>query len=424
LRRFYWACGFALVGVGLLFPWFDPVTTPRFNALNFPFAQPAYLWPRHFVFISYGSAALVIAALAFAAWWTERGVAVFCAGALLLLGGMTFFLQVTSWEPTWLKAALDGGQDFQHCYHAEMVSTLPNAVVFSPARGLLAPVEALADRFSAGTSAVGAGWIIFMFGALWICAAGAYQTKDFARLRFVLPAFAFFGLLLGALQVWRPIVAERYLASSRISETRGAFADAEKDVRRAMAIDEWQRVRPPSFVQLGILYKKMGLPDRPETFFSHAVDLEARGLVPEALFEYTRAANGGDPGLRRVALIEKGRLASHYASTLYKKGVPGEACRYWLVSIEANPQAINGSFGAARAFHDMAEYWIAIKYFEQIFTKTSQPCLIADIANDLGDCWYKLGHSDKARNYYMASRKWHDRVNYRALKTLTESDYK
>jgi len=51
-------------------------------------------------------------------------------------------------------------------------------------------------------------------------------------------------------------------------------------VRRAMAIDEWQRLRPASYVQLGTLYKKMGLADRPETFFSRAVDLQARGLVP------------------------------------------------------------------------------------------------------------------------------------------------
>src|SRR5207237_10719554 len=106
-----------------------------------------------------------------------EGVAVFLSVSLLLLGGMTFFLQITSWEPTWLKAALDGGDDFQHCYHVEVASSLPNAVVFSPARGLLAPVEALADRFSAGVASVGGGWIIFMFGAVWICAAGAHQIQ-------------------------------------------------------------------------------------------------------------------------------------------------------------------------------------------------------------------------------------------------------
>jgi tetratricopeptide (TPR) repeat protein len=424
MRINYWPLGFAVVAIGLVFPWFDPVTTPRFNALNFPFAHAAYLWPRHFVFFSYGSAAIVTAVLGFVAWWTRKGVAVFCAGALLLLGGLTFFFQITAWEPTWLKAALDGGQDFQHCYHMEVISSIPNAVVFSPARGLLAPVEALADRFSAGAASVGAGWIIFMFGALWICAAGVQQTDDWSRLRFVLPAVVALAVVVGAVQLWRPIVAERYLASSQISETRGAFADAEKDVRRAMSVDEWQRVRPTSFVQLGSLYEKMGLANRPEVFFSRAVDLQARGLIPEALFEYGRAANEGDLQLRRVALIEKARLAARYAGTLYKQGVIGEACRYWLISAEANPEAVNGFFGAARSYHDMADYSVAIKYFEQIFTKTSQPCLIADIANDLGDCWYRLGDSDTARKYYMISRKWHDRVNFRALKTLTESYYR
>ena len=424
MRTNYWPLGFALVALGLLLPWFDPVTTPRFNALNFPFAHSAYLWPPHFVFFSYGSAAMAAAALGFAAWWNEKGLAVFCAGALLFLAGLTFFFQITSWEPTWLKAALDGGQDFQHCYHLEVAYSIPNAVIHSPARGLFLPVEALADRFSAGAASVGAGWIIFMIGAIWICAAGIHQTKDWASLKSVLPAFAVLTVLIGALQLWRPIAAERYLASSQISETRGAFTDAEKDVRRAMAIDEWQRLQPACLVQLGTLYQKMGSPNRPETFFSRAVSLQSRGLIPEALFEYSRAADGGNPQVRRVALVEKARLAAQYAGTLYKEGVIGEACRYWLKSIDADPDRINGFLGAGRAFRDMADYSSAIKYFEPIFKKTSQPNLLADIESELGDCWYRFGHPDMARKYYVASRKREDRANFRALKTLTESYYK
>src|SRR5206468_3259930 len=126
----------------------------------------------------------------------------------------------------------------------------------------------------------------------------------------------------------------------------------------------------------------------------------------------------------RVALLEKARLASRYAATLYKQGGIGEACRYWLVSIEAAPDKLNGFFGAGRAFQNMADYSTAIKYFEPVFHKTSQPALIAGIEDDLGDCWYKLGHPDVARKYYMASRKTHDRANFRALKTLTESYYR
>ena len=98
MRINYWALGFGVVALSLLLPWFDPVTTPRFNGLNFPFAQSAYLWPGHFVLFSYGTAAIVVAGLGFAAWWIKKGLGVFCAGALLLLVGMTFFLQVTSWS--------------------------------------------------------------------------------------------------------------------------------------------------------------------------------------------------------------------------------------------------------------------------------------------------------------------------------------
>jgi tetratricopeptide (TPR) repeat protein len=424
LRRSYWPFGFALVALSLLFPWFDPVTTPRFNGLNFPFAHSAYLWPGHFVFFSYGTAAIVVAGLGFAAWWIKKGLAVFCAGMLLLLGGMTFFLQITSWEPTWLKMALEGGEDFQHCYHLEVAYSIPNIVVRSPARGLFEPVEALAERFWAGVASVGSGWICFCAGAIWICAAGLYQMNDWTRLKLVLPAFAVLFAVLGALQLWRPIAAERLLASAEMKETRGAFADAATDVRRAMAVDEWQRLQPACFVHLGTLYQKMQSPDRPEILFARAVLYQSRGLTQEALFYYGQAADGGNPQVRRVALLEKARLAARYAATLYKQGGIGDACRYWLLSIEAAPDKLNGFFGAGRAFHDMADYSAAIKYFEPVFYKTSQPCLLADIENDLGDCWYRLGHPDVARKYYMASRKMHDRKDFRALKTLTESYYR
>ena len=56
-------------------------------------------------------------------------------------------------------------------------------------------------------------------------------------------------------------------------------------------------------------------PDRPEILFSRAVAFQSRGLTQEALFYYGQAAEGGDPQVRRVALIEKARLAARYAAT-------------------------------------------------------------------------------------------------------------
>src|SRR5438093_10371901 len=190
MRTNYWPLGFGLVALSLLFPWFDPVTTPRFNGLNFPVASCASFRPWHFVFFSYGTAAIIAAGLGFAAWWMKKGLAVFCAGMLLLLGGMTFFLQITSWEPTWLKMALEGGEDFQHCYHLEVAYSIPNAVVRSPARGLFEPVAALAERFWAGIASRGWRWVCFCAGAIWLFAAGLSQLNDWTRLKLVLTAFA------------------------------------------------------------------------------------------------------------------------------------------------------------------------------------------------------------------------------------------
>src|SRR4029079_2176445 len=152
------------------------------------------------------------------------------------------------------------------------------------ARGLFEPVEELAERFWAGTSSLGSGWVVFCAGAIWICAAGLYQMNDWTRLKLVLPAFAILVAVLGGLQLWRAIAAERLLASAEMKETRGGFADAEKDVRRAMAIDEWQRLQPACCVQLGNLYQKMQSPDRPEILFARAALCQSRGLTEEALF--------------------------------------------------------------------------------------------------------------------------------------------
>jgi tetratricopeptide (TPR) repeat protein len=425
VRTNYWPFGFAVAAVSLVLPWFDPVTTPRFSAFAFPLAHSAYLWPSHFVFFSYGTAMGVLLAFGVFAWWRNKGLTVLCVGALLIFGAITFFLQIWSWEPTWLRAALVGGEDFQHCYRFEVGYTIPNAVIASPAKGLFEPVERLSDRISAATSSLGVGWSFFLVGAIWVCGAGLRQMNNWARLTFVVPILiAVFGLL-GLLQVWRPIAAERSLAAAEVAEAHGAFSNAESELRHAMNIDAWHRLQPRAFVQLGQLYQKMGLHDRPEIHLARAEALQSRGLVQEALWEYTRTADdAGDSQLRHVALEEKARLASHYADTLYRRGVIGDACHYWQISVEANPNLVNGFFGAGRAFYDMAAYPAAIKHFEVVFRKTSQMNLLSDTASYLGDCYYKLGEVDRARRYYMASRDWDDRLNFRALKTLTESYYK
>lgn len=424
MKTNYWPLGFAVVVASLGLPWFDPVTTPRFNALNFPFAHSAYLWPSFFAFFSYGTGMLVATALIFLAWWKGKGLVVFCGGVVLLFAALTFYLQIASWEPSWLKAALTGGQDYEHCYRFEVAYTIPNSTVVSPAKGLIEPVQGLGDRFSAASSTLGVGWPFFVFGAIWVCGAGLAQMNDWETLGLAVPALAVLFGLFGFLQLWRPLAAERALAAAQVAEAHGAFKEAEGDLQRAMQTDEWHRLDAQVLIRLGNLHKKMGLQNRPDVLLAEAAELNSRGLQPEALFQYSRAAATGDQQVRRIALLEKAAVAARYAGTLYRQGVIGDAFHYWQISIEAAPNLINAYYGAGRASYDVADYRRAIKYLDPVFEKTSQNSLLANTYNYLGDCYYRLGDLDDARSYYMASRKSDDRSNFRALKTLTESYYR
>ncbi|MEO8440590.1 MAG: hypothetical protein ABI540_10265 [Spartobacteria bacterium] len=424
MKTNYWPFGFAVVAVSLILPWFDPVTTPRFNALNFPLARSAFLWPPHFLLLSYGTLILFLVILGVWAWLKNKGGVVFALGWIFVLLGMTFYLQITCWESTWLHAALIGGQDFERCYRFSVAYTIPNAVIASPAKGLFEPVEGVTDRFYAGTSALGVGWSFFLAGSIWVCGAGLAQMNNLARLKFLAPVMLATSLVFGLLQVWRPIIALRSLAAGEVAEAHGEFAKAKENILHAMRIDEWYRLNAGAYLQLGQLYSRMGLRDRPESHLSEAASLQQRGLVPEALAQFDQAASLSNSPLKQIALEEKSRLASHYAGTLYRQGAIGEASHYWQISIAAEPEWISGYFGVGRAKYDVAAYPDAIKYFESLLTKTSQSNLLSDTANYLGDCYYRIGEVEQARKWYIASRAFDDRANFRALKSLTESYYK
>ena len=212
MKRNYWPIGFAVLALGLLLPWFDPVTTPRFNGLNFPFAHSAYLWPRHFVFFSYGIAAIVVAGLGVVAWWMNKGLAVFCAGMLLLLGGMTF-LQITSWEPTWLKMALEGGEDFSIAITWKSLIAFPMSS--SVRRHAVSSSRRIASRALFGWHRVarfGVGLLLRRCHLDLRCWPVPDEGLDALKSCRTGVRCPFAGL--GGLQFWRPIAAERLIASA------------------------------------------------------------------------------------------------------------------------------------------------------------------------------------------------------------------
>ena len=144
---------FGMIIVGLLPLWFDPVCTPGFDGFTFPMLGPARMWPHPLIPSSYALPVLFLCAVGYVAWRRGWRTVVLWSLFFLFFLGVTFFLQVTCWEPSWLRAALDGGTDFEHCYKFEVVETLPDTVVGVPEQGLTGTIDGLWMRFGAGVAA-------------------------------------------------------------------------------------------------------------------------------------------------------------------------------------------------------------------------------------------------------------------------------
>jgi tetratricopeptide (TPR) repeat protein len=415
---------FGMALVGLLPLWFDPVCTPGFDAFTFPLLGGSRMWPHLFTPLTYAWPALVLCVVGYVSWrrgW--RNVVLWSIFFLALLG-VTFFLEITCWEPSWLRAALDGGSDFQRCYTFEVVNTLPDSVEGVPAQGLTGVVDGLWMRFNSGWAAVSYGWYFFMFSLLLCFAAG------FARFNFWVPLKSSFLLAVTILvlsvgvQVWRPVYAEIQIAAGASAEAKGDLEAAIKHFRRAIAVDQWNRLQPSVYSRIGALYEVQGLHDKPEYHVYRAIRYSEDANIEQSLFEWRQALQGAKPALATVIAGEMNTLTGLYAAQLYGRGAIGEARTMLEIATSVLPRQLSGYYLGGMCCYQLADYYTAIGRYKEALLHTTEPSITADIRSCLGDCYFKLGDIETARRYYLASVAADNEHNFRALKSLTEAYYK
>jgi hypothetical protein len=414
---------FGVVFVSLCLHWFNPVTTPAFNAWNFPFWAPARLWPRFFTPMGYGIPATMLCVLGYFGWRLRKSWMVLGASWLLLLLGLTFFLQVTCWEPTWLRASVDGGTDFDRFYTFEVATNIPHGVVGDPAGDLPAPVYGLLTRIGVGISTLSSGWYFFMGGAILCLVAGLAHCRDWRELRGVAWLGTVLTFLVIGVQLWRPVQGELQVEMAANAANRGELDDAINHYRRAIAVDKWNRLRPDLYEAIGSLFEVTGQKDRPEYHLYLAARFEATDVL-RALFELEQAATGADPELAEIIRKKIGRLTQSYGKALYAQGRLGAARRQMELSLATVPEEVAGYYMAGSICYANSDYNAGIEYLSKGLNRTRQPVLIANLRCGLGDCYYKLGDIGTARSYYQASRLANDFENYRALKSLTADYYR
>jgi tetratricopeptide (TPR) repeat protein len=415
---------FGMVFLGLILLWFDPVCTPGFDAFTFPLLGPARIWPQLFTPLSFALPATILCLAGYLSWRRGWRTAVFWSVFLLWLLGLTFFLKITCWEPSWLKAAINGGTDFQRTYKFEVVETLPDVVAGEPYQGLTGTIDGLGARLAAGHAAISYGWYLFMFSTLLCFVAGFARFNFWPVLRsnflFVVAVFA----LVTGLQIWRPVYAEVQIAAGSRAESQGRVAGAIAHFRRAIAVDEWNRLQPSVYVKIGALYEQLRQVNQPEYHIYRAIQFSEVASMQQALFEWDEAMRGANP--RLVPLIRRGivDLTQVYGAQLYALGEIGEARRMLEISVLNEPQQLTGYYLGGMCCFEMGEYYAAADRFKQALSHTAEPSIIADIRCCLGDTYFKIGDIETARRYYLGSVAADNEHNFRGLKSLTEEYFK
>jgi Tfp pilus assembly protein PilF len=343
---------------------------------------------------------------------------------MLLLLGATFFLEITCWEPSWLREAIEGSVDFDRFYSFEVSQSIPDAVEGAPAGDLSESIDGLLARINGGFSALSSGWYFFMAGSLLCLIAGLSRRPGKGTLTGVLLVALVVGAPILGIQIWRPVQGEIQIAEGAAAANQGAFNDAIDHFRKAIAMDKWNRLRPDVYEAIGAVFEVTGQKDQPEYHLYRAAQFEAVKLVYQALFELDQAAAGAGPVLADVVRKEKSDAAQIYGKDLYVQGRIGEAGKQLEIAIAATPERVTGYYLAGVCCYETSDYALGIGFFRRALPLTSQPTLVATLRSSLGDCYFKLGDVETARSFYLRSRAADDRKNFRALKSLTQDYYR
>lgn len=415
--------GFGVVLASLCLHWFNPVTTPAFSALNFPVWGPARLWPHLINPMGYAVPAVLLCIVGYIGWRMRKSWMVVGVSWFLLLLGVSFFLQVTCWEPSWLKASIDGGTDFEKFYSFEVGTDIPHGAVGTPAGDLPVPVSGLLSRIGIGMSSLSSGWWFFIGGGILCLVTGLVYCPDWRRLRFITWFCALVTVGAVGIQLSKPIQGEIEVALGVNAANAGDFNRAIKHYRRAIAVDKFNQARPDLYDILGGLYEVTGQKGQPEYHLYLATKFEATD-VPRALFELDQAAGPADPALAEVIRKLASRITLSYGRSLYSQGHVGEALKQLELCVRFTPEMAAPYYVAGTICYENADYEAGIEYFLKGLKKTRQPVLLSVFHSGIGDCYYKLGDIETARSYYMDSRKANDFENFRALKSLTGEYYR
>jgi len=361
----------------------------------------------HLQLFSYGVVIIVLLALGVALLGISRRPLI-CIAAIFVLISITLPLQIGFERPGLLLRLTEELRDVSltRSFTKQFLPENYGLVQETPAQPELRTAY---GRFSAASSFLGLGWLIFTVGSILIalyCIAKTPQRRS-------ITAFAIFGLpsAIFLLLLARPLMAQHYLTRARIAEAQGYNAIAISNYRRAMSWDRWHREDIELYAIIGDLQRQAGLEENSaERHVNRALEFKKANQLDAAIFELGRAAKARG-AIASAARNESARLHLDLGLALYRSGAVGSAITNWEESIAEKPVQIQAFFFLARANYDIAHYQAALDAATQVSKMAGLNSVLANSYSLAGDCYTRLGRDVEARQNYTRSIKLDNDIN-------------
>jgi tetratricopeptide (TPR) repeat protein len=412
----YWLLiiGCALVLGSVILKWVQFPFTHNLMGLKFSFTHDPGITP-HLSLLSFG----------------VMGVAILLIGLVLLkkfpyLLGLAAAILITLWALTPAQLAFRQPSMLRRLTYELEVMPLLN--VFSKEYLLqnygakeLVPKRLVLysawGRLVAAWSFLRLGWYLFGLGGLLIgvYAIGQMPNGRLTRslLLLCLPAGALFIVLMPA------SIGQHYYTEGALAATRGRNQEAVDNYRKAIRWDSWHAHDIDLYATIGQLQKEAGVSyDSAERHVKRAVDLRAESEFEGAIFEFSRAGEGGG-ALAETALREIAETRLSLGLALYRAGGIGSAATHWELALAEDPTLVYVLPYLARAYYDLGRYQAGIDTAERLSKLIKDhKFALANVYSTAGDCYAKLGNDAEARRYYNLSIAADPILNYWALTGL------
>jgi tetratricopeptide (TPR) repeat protein len=423
--------GFILLGIGLVFlslfgGWFDPATSSRLSAFQIGLWQGTSLPAAPFNLISYGTVGALFCLLAWRSVHRQNIRLLSMAMLVLFFLGIDCLIQIAISHPTWIESGLRGTADFQNTVNFANHYSIDTDYNVPPNYGVtVAPSTAtLFDRLGAAYACLSYGWVWFtvasgacLFSIFWMTTDRGPLFSSLGSVYLVL------GLIL-LVQISLPVIGQYDMWLGDRAAVADDLPNAEHHYQQAIALDEWYRLQPTAYLKIGALQSSEGDHTSPAACFYDGINLIDREFYLEGMDKLTQTSAADDRILAALVRQKIADLALVHAEAVYSKGAQGEACVELERALQNQPDQVAAYYMLGQAHADGFTMDQALDWYHKAEQQTQLPVLRAICLSAMGDCYYKMGQPAKARDYYLASSKMNENMNYRSEKSLIDDYYR